>query len=312
MEFIANRDVYGKTLVELGRMHPEICVLDADLSESTRTKAFAKEFPDRFFNMGVAEQNLMGFAAGLASCGKVSFVSTFAMFGTGRAWEQIRNTIAYTRLNVKLVFSHAGLTVGEDGSSHQSLEDIAIMRAIPDLTIIVPCDGPQTKKAIIAGYRHNGPVYIRLSRAKFPVITKEEDEFIPGKAEIIQEGKDAAIIACGLMTGKGLAAAGLLQKEGIQTRVINMHTIKPIDRESIINAAQETGAIVTAEEHSIIGGLGSAVAEVTSAYSPAPIEIIGTKDVFGQSGSPDILCKEYNIDTTDIVKAVKRVIKRKR
>lgn len=311
MELVSSRDVYGKTLVELGREHPDIVVLDADLAASTRTCFFAKEFPERFFNIGVAEENLIGFASGLASSGKVAFASTFAIFATGRGWEQIRNTICYSGLNVKIVCSHAGLTVGEDGSSHQSLEDIAIMRAIPELVIIVPCDGPQTKKAVIASYHYKGPVYIRLNRPKFAVITKDTDEFTIGKADAIQEGGDAAIICCGLMVSKSLEASLLLQRKGIQTKIINMHTIKPLDKESIVKAAQETGAIVTAEEHSVIGGLGSAVAGVVTAECPVPVEMVGIKDIFGQSGDPKILCKEYNIDTPDIVKAVERAIKRK-
>lgn len=312
MELVSNRDIYGKTIVELGKQHPEIVVLDADLSASTRTCFFAKEFPERFFNMGVAEENLIGFAAGLANCGKVAFASTFAIFATGRAWEQIRNTVCYSRLNVKIVCSHAGITVGEDGSSHQSLEDIAIMRAIPDLTVIVPCDGPETRHAVIASYKHEGPVYIRLNRPKFPVLTKDTDEFILGKARIMRKGSDITIITCGLMVSKSLKASEQLKKKGIEARVINIHTIKPIDSKTIINAARETGAIVTAEEHSVIGGLGSAVAEVISGENPVPIEMVGIKDTFGQSGSPDELCHAYNIEIPDIIKAAEKVIKRKK
>lgn len=311
MNLVANRDIYGKTLVELGKQHPEIVVLDADLSSSTRTCFFAKEFPERFFNMGVAEQNLIGFAAGLASCGKVAFASTFAIFATGRAWEQIRNTVCYSRLNVKIVCSHAGITVGEDGASHQSLEDIAIMRAIPELTIIAPCDGHETRKAIIASYKHQGPVYIRLNRPKFPIVTKETDDFTIGKANTLLEGKDITIICSGITVSKSLFAAEELQKKGIEAKIINIHTIKPIDKEAIVNAAKQTGAIVTAEEHSIIGGLGSAVAETITVEYPIPIEMVGIQDIFGQSGKPDELCREYNIDTSDIVKAVEKVLKRK-
>ena len=311
MELAANRDVYGKTLVELGRKHPEIVVLDADLAASTRTCFFAKEFPERFFNIGVAEENLIGFAAGLASSGKVVFASTFAIFATGRGWEQIRNTICYSGLNVKIVCSHAGLTVGEDGSSHQSLEDIAIMQVIPELTVIVPCDGPQTKKAVITSYHHQGPVYIRLNRPKLPVITNDTDEFILGKAVTMRSGTDVTVICCGIMVAKSIEAAELLNRNGIETRIINMHTIKPLDKETIIKAAKETGAIVTAEEHSVIGGLGSAVASAAGCEYPVPIEMVGIKDIFGQSGNPEVLCKEYNINTIDIINAVKKVIKRK-
>jgi transketolase len=311
MEQIATRDVYGKTLVELGKKYNDIVVLDADLSASTKTILFAKEFPERFFNMGVAEQNLIGFAAGLANGGKVAFASTFAMFATGRGWEQIRNTVCYNNLNVKIACSHAGITVGEDGSSHQSLEDIALMSIIPNMTVVVPCDGPETKKAVTAAYHHKGPVYLRLSRPKFPVITKEDSLFTIGKASVINEGNDLTIIACGLMVGKAVEAISILKQKNINARLINMHTIKPIDKDIIIKAAKETGVIVTAEEHSIIGGLGSAVASVASMHSPVPIEMVGTKDTFGQSGQPDELCKKYNLDTPDIVKAAEKAISRK-
>lgn len=311
MEYIANRDVYGKTLVELGKQHPEVVALDADLASSTRSCFFAKEFPERFFNLGVAEQNMLGFAAGLAACGKVAFVSTFAMFATGRAWEQIRNTVCYSNLNVKIVCSHAGITVGEDGSSHQSLEDIALMRAIPGMTIIVPGDGHETKKAVIAAYKKQGPVYIRLNRPKLPLLSKENDEFTIGKAKTMRQGKDVTIITCGLMLSKSLEAAEMLAKEGIDARIINMLTVKPIDKDIILKAASETGAIVTAEEHSIIGGLGSAVTEVAAELAPVYIERVGTKDIFGQSGIPADLCQAYNLESPDIVTAVKKVIAKK-
>lgn len=312
MEFIANRDVYGKTLVELGEKHSDIVVLDADLSASTKTALFAKEFPERFFNIGVAEQNLIGFAAGLANCGKVAFASTFAIFATGRAWEQIRNTVCVNNLNVKIVCSHAGITVGEDGSSHQSLEDIALMSVIPNMTIIVPCDGPETRHAVISAYKHKGPVYIRLNRPKFPVITKADDNFEIGKAVTMHDGTDVTIIACGLMVSKGLDAVQILREKRISARLINMHTLKPLDKDAIIKAAKETGAIVTAEEHSIIGGLGSLVAAVAAENHPVPVEMVGIKDVFGQSGKPDELCGKYNIDTMDIVNAVQKVKRRRR
>ncbi len=311
MEQIATRDVYGKTLVELGKKYNDIVVLDADLSASTKTILFAKEFPERFFNVGVAEQNLIGFAAGLANGGKVAFASTFAMFATGRGWEQIRNTVCYNNLNVKIACSHSGITVGEDGSSHQSLEDIALMTILPNMTVICPCDGPETRKAVTAAYNHKGPVYLRLSRPKFPVITKEDTPFKIGKANIINEGKDVSIIACGLMLGKSLEAIEILKQKNISARLINMHTIKPIDKEIIIKAAKETGAIVTAEEHSVIGGLGSIVASVISNNTPTPLEMVGTKDTFGQSGQPDELCKKYNLEAPDIVKAVEKVLNRK-
>lgn len=311
METIATRDAYGKTLVELGKKHPEIVVLDADLSCSTKTAFFAKEFPERFFNMGVAEQNLTNFAAGLAACGKVAFASTFAIFGTGRAWEQVRNTVCYANLNVKIACSHAGITVGEDGSSHQSLEDMALMSAIPGMTVIVPCDGPQARLAVISAYKHQGPVYLRLSRPKYPILTKDTDPFIIGKSNVISEGTDVTIIACGFMVSKSLEAVTILKQKGINARVINMYSIKPIDKDAIIKSAKETGAIVTAEEHSIIGGLGSRVACVLAEEYPTPLEMVGTKDIFGQSGKPDELCIAYNLDIPDIVKAVEKVVKRK-
>ena len=311
MEQIATRDVYGKTLVELGKQYKDIVVLDADLCASTKTILFAKEFPERFFNMGVAEQNLIGFASGLAASGKTAFASTFAMFATGRAWEQVRNTACYNNLNVKIVCSHSGITVGEDGSSHQSLEDIAIMSAIPNMTVVVPCDGPQTRNAVISAYHKKGPIYIRLSRSKFPVLTKDSDTFTIGKAATIRDGEDVTIIACGLLVSKAFEATEILLGKGIHARLINMHTIKPIDNESIIKAAKETGAIVTAEEHSVIGGLGSTVASVLAENHPTPVEMVGTKDVFGQSGTPDELIAKYHLDTTDIVNAAEKVIKRK-
>ena len=312
MELVANRDIYGKTLLELGKKHKDIVVLDADLSASTKTALFAKEFPERFFNLGVAEQNLIGFAAGVANSGKVAFASTFAIFATGRAWEQIRNTVCLNNLNVKIVCSHAGITVGEDGCSHQSLEDIALMCVIPQMTVIVPCDGNETRKAIIEAYKHKGPVYIRLNRPKFPVITKETEDFKIGKGLKIKDGKDVTIIACGLMTSKALEATEILKGKGIDAGLINIHTIKPLDNDIIINAAKQTGAIVTAEEHSIIGGFGSMVSSALTANYPVPVEKVGIKDVFGQSGTPDELCRIYNIDTPDIVNAVEKVIKRKK
>ena len=311
MDFAANRDVYGKTLLELGRQHKDIVVLDADLSASTRTSLFAKEFPRRFFNIGVAEQNLIGFAAGLAACGKVAFASTFAIFATGRAWEQIRNTVSYSNVNVKIVCSHAGITVGEDGSSHQSLEDIALMSVIPGMTVIVPCDGNQTRKAVIATYRHKGPVYVRLNRPKFPLITSSETPFQIGKSVIMRKGKDVTIIACGLLVSKSLAAADILKEQGISVCVVDMHTIKPLDTDTIASCARETGAIVTAEEHSVIGGLGSQVASAVAQHYPVPVEMVGINDKFGQSGTPDELCRAYNIDTPDIVKAAGKVLARK-
>lgn len=312
-KMVATRDVYGKVLAELGKEYPEIVVLDADLSCSTKTAIFAQAFPERFFNMGVAEQDMIGTAAGLAASGKTVFASTFAVFGSGRAWDQVRVSLAYTRQNVKIVVTHAGITTGEDGASHQANEDIAIMRALPNLTVMVPADGPETEKVIRAAAKHYGPMYIRLGRPKVPVVTDRfHYELKIGEGVVFNPGKDLAIIACGLMVAKALEAAELLIKEGISARVINMHTIKPLDKKLIINAAHETGAVVTAEEHSIIGGLGGAVAEVLGENCPVPLARVGINDVFGESGTPDELLIKYGLTAAEIVKAAKNVLKRKR
>ncbi|QSQ10374.1 1-deoxy-D-xylulose-5-phosphate synthase [Koleobacter methoxysyntrophicus] len=311
-EKIATRDAYGDTLAELGRLNKDIVVLDADLSKSTKTEVFAKEFPERFFNTGIAEQNMAGIAAGLAAAGKIPFISTFAIFATGRAFEQIRNTIAYPRLNVKIAATHAGITVGPDGASHQSVEDIALMRAIPGMTIINPADATETRFAVKAALDIDGPVYIRLGRHKVPVIFQEGDYvFKPGKGVVLREGKDATIISTGIMTAIALEAADILKNRGIYVNVVNIHTIKPIDEELIIQLAEETGAVITAEEHSIIGGLGSAVAEVLAESRPTLMKRIGLKDVFGQSGEPDELLKFYSLTPDSIASAVKDLIDKK-
>jgi len=306
-EVMMARDIYGNTLLELGRKNKDIVVLDADLSGSTRTAKFAKEFPDRFFNVGVAEQNLMGIAAGLASCKKIVFASTFAMFGIGRAWGQIRNTIAYSELNVKIVLTHAGITVGPDGASHQSLEDIALVNVIPNMVIMTPCDGPETREIILAAVRHNGPVYVRLGRSKVPTIDGK-GRFQMGKACILREGKDISIIACGIMVKQALDAAKILAAENKSARVVNMHTIKPIDKEMVIDCARTTNRIVVCEEHMITGGLATAVSEVLAEEIPVRIERIGVKNRFGQSGSPAELMKEYHLTAEDIVKACRRLL----
>ncbi len=306
-ELTMARDIYGKTLLELGQKNRDIVVLDADLSSSTRTAKFAKEFPDRFFNVGVAEQNLMGIAAGLASCNKIAFASTFAMFGIGRAWGQIRNTIAYNELNVKIVLTHAGITVGPDGASHQALEDIALMNVIPNMVIMTPCDGPETRDIILAAVRHNGPVYVRLGRSKAPTIDGK-GRFQIGKSYILREGKDISIIACGIMVRQALEAAEILAAENKSVRVVNMHTIKPIDKEMIINCARETKGIVVCEEHMTTGGLASAVSEVLPEKRPVRMERIGVKNRFGQSGSPTELMKEYNLTAEDIAKACRMLL----
>ncbi len=307
VELLYQRDIYGKTLVELGRVNKNIVVLDADLSGSTRTSFFAKEFPERFFNFGVAEQNMMATAAGLASCGKIVFASTFAMFATGRAWDQVRNTVCYNNFNVKIVASHAGITVGEDGSSHQALEDIAMMRIIPNMKIIVPCDGPQTRDAIVTAVNRSGPFYIRLGRAKFPTI-EGKGKFEFGKAEVLREGKDVTLIACGLMVNSALQASGILSKEGVKAGVINLHTIKPIDSDAIIKAALQTQRIVVCEEHSTTGGLASCIDEVISGVCSARLIRVGIKNQFGQSGTPKELLEKYGLTSQEIVKAARSLL----
>jgi len=302
-EQLYQRDVYGKTLIELGRQNNNIVVLDADLSSSTRTGLFAREFPDRFFNFGVAEQNMMAAAAGLASCGKTVFVSTFAMFATGRAWDQLRNSVVYNNFDIKIVASHAGLSVGPDGSSHQALEDIALMRVIPNIKIIVPCDGPQTKEAVLDAANTKGPFYIRLGRAKVATL-ENKGEFKLGKAQVLTEGDDVAIIACGIMVGEALMAVESLLKKNIKARLINMHTIRPLDAKVVLDAANSTKGIVVCEEHSTIGGLASSIDEIVAENRPTKVIRVGIKNRFGQSGEPDELLKEYNISSADIEKAV--------
>ncbi|WP_425058458.1 Apulose-4-phosphate transketolase subunit B [Sporomusa carbonis] len=308
---LATREAYGLALKDLGGRNKNVVVLDADLSKSTKTNVFAKAFPDRFFNVGIAEQNLMGVAAGLAAAGKIPFVSTFAMFATGRAFEQIRNSICYPKLNVKIAATHAGLTVGEDGASHQSVEDIAIMRALPNMTVIVPADATETRQAIDFAAEHKGPVYIRLGRAAVPNVFGEAYEFGIGKAVPLIDGTDVTIIACGVMVAPARHAAEHLVAEGISARVLNMASIKPVDTGAIIAAARETGAVVTCEEHTVIGGLGSAVAEVLAEYAPAPLERVGVMDTFGESGTPDALLKKYNLTEEAIVAAAKKAVSRK-
>jgi len=307
-EMLYQRDVYGQTLLELGKAHKDIVVLDADLSGSTRTCLFAKEFKDRFFNFGVAEQNMLATAAGLASCGKVVFVSTFAMFATGRAWDQVRNSICYNNFNVKIVATHAGLSVGPDGASHQALEDIALMRVIPNIKIIVPCDGPQTKEAILAAYDNPGPFYVRLSRPKFPTI-ENKGQFKLGLAQRLRQGADASVFACGAMVRIALDAAEILEAEGIKVRVVNMPSLRPIDSKEIISAARETKGIVVCEEHSTIGGLASAISEIATEDCPVKLVRLGVKNRFGQSGDPEELFKEYLLTSKDIITSVKKLLK---
>ncbi|SCG83902.1 transketolase [Proteiniborus sp. DW1] len=312
MAMMATRDAYGEALKELGKLNKDVVVLDADLSGSTKTAVFAKEFPERFINVGIAEQNLIATAAGLATTGKIPFASSFAMFAAGRAFEIIRNSVAYPKLNVKIAATHAGLTVGEDGASHQALEDISIMRTIPNMVVLNPADGVETKAAIMKAAEHKGPVYIRLGRSKVPVIFDEENyKFEIGKGIKVRDGSDVTIIATGIMVSLALEAAEALKKEGIEARIINIHTIKPIDKDIIIEAARETRAIVTAEEHNIIGGLGSAVAEVLVESYPIPMERVGVRDTFGESGSGDELLVKYGLTADKIVEAARRAIGRR-
>ena len=302
-QMLGTRDVYGETLVELGRINNDIVVLDADLSSSTMTKLFAGEFPDRFFNMGVSEQDMMGTAAGLALAGKIPFASTFAIFAAGRAWEQVRQSIAYPELNVKIVATHGGVTVGEDGVSHQMTEDLATMRVIPNMTVLVPADGIEMKEMIKAAVDTPGPFYIRASRMKFPVIFPDGASFKIGRGAVVREGSDITIIALGFMVSESLKAADLLKTKGISARVVNMSTLKPIDKNLIISCARETGAIVTAEEHSIIGGLGSAVCEVVSENCPVPVKIIGVRDRFCLSGTGNELLDYCGLRAAEIARA---------
>jgi len=308
---IATREAYGKALVAVGAENPDIVVLDADLAKSTKTIEFKKRFPDRFFDFGVAEQNMMGTAAGLAAAGKIPFCSTFAVFAAGRAFDQVRQSIAYTRLNVKIAASHAGITVGEDGASHQSIEDIALMRVLPNMTVFVPADAREVEGAVRAAVAIQGPVYIRLGRAPVPVLHGDDFTFVPGQAVEMRPGRDAAIIATGIMVAAALEAAAVLEQEGLDVRVLNIHTIKPLDVASIVAAARETGAIVTAEEHSIIGGLGSAVAEVLVEHHPVPMRRVGLADVFGESGPPEELLAKYGLTPADVADAARAVVRRK-
>lgn len=301
---VATRDAYGSALLELGGRNEKVVVLDADLSGSTKTAKFAKAFPDRFFNMGIAEQDMISTAGGLSLTGKIPFASTFAVFETGRAWDQIRQTICYSELNVKLVATHAGITVGEDGASHQALEDIALMRVLPNMTVIVPSDGFETKQVIdtIADYNH--PVYVRLGRSKVPPVMPADYRFGIGKAYTFNIGRDVTIISTGIMVSKALQARELLLKKGLDAGVINMSTIKPLDTDTILEAAKYTKLIVTTEEHSVIGGLGGAVSEFLAEHYPTHVLKIGTRDTFGCSGAPDELIKLFGLTPEDIVKAI--------
>lgn len=303
---IATRESYGKALAELGAEHENLVVLDADLAGATKTGVFMKEFPERHFDCGIAECNMMGVAAGLATAGKVPFASTFAMFAAGRAYEQVRNTIGYPHLNVKIGATHAGISVGEDGASHQCNEDIALMRTIPGMVVINPADDVEARAAVRAAYEHEGPVYLRFGRLAVPVINDEADyKFEIGKGVTVREGNDLTIVATGLCVASALSAAEILEKEGVSVRVINIHTIKPLDEELIVKAAKETAKIVTVEEHSIIGGLGGAVCETLSEKAPVPTLRIGMRDMFGESGPAAELIKKYQLDGPGVYEQIK-------
>ena len=306
MRKIATRDSYGNALVALGREHENLVVLDADLAAATKTGMFKKVFPDRHIDCGIAESNMMGIAAGLATTGKVPFASTFAMFAAGRAFEQVRNSIGYPHLNVKIGATHAGISVGEDGASHQCNEDIALMRTIPGMTIVVPADDIEAREAVRAAYETEGPFYLRFGRLAVPVINDRPDyHFELGKGSIVREGTDLALIACGLELGEALQAAARLEEDGISARVINMHTIKPLDRDLLIRSAADCGRVVTVEEHSIIGGLGSAVAEALTEAYPAKLLRIGIRDRFGESGPAAELLHKYQLDAEGIYRQIR-------
>lgn len=303
----ATREAYGKVLAELGAEFPNLIVMDADLSGSTKTSVFAKAYPERFVNVGIAEQNLYGMATGIAISGKVVCASTFAMFASGRAFEIIRNSIGYTGANVKICATHAGITVGEDGASHQTFEDLALMRTIPGMTVVNPCDGNSTETLMRQVLEMEGPCYVRLGRASVPEFYDIGDEIVLGKGNLLRAGKDVAIIATGIMVSEAMEAAAELAEQGIDARVIDIHTIKPLDEDTIVKAAEETGKIVTAEEHSIIGGLGSAVAEVISGKCPVHIEMVGQMDTFGESGKPEELKEKYGMTKDAIIAAVRKI-----
>lgn len=307
----ATREAYGNALAAVGVKNKNIVVLDADLSKSTKTNVFKEQFPDRFFNVGIAEQNLISVGAGLAAAGKIPFVSSFAMFATGRAFEQIRNAVCYPKLNVKVCATHAGITVGEDGATHQSLEDIACMRVLPNMTVVVPADEAETTSVIEWAANYQGPVYVRLGRAGVDDTTPAGYQFVPGKSQTLVEGADLTIIACGALVGPAVEGAKELAQAGISARVINMASIKPIDKDAIVKAAQETGAILTAEEHNVLGGLGSAVAEVVVQEAPVPMAFVGVQDSFGESGTPKELMAKYGLTAKDIVGAAKKLVARK-
>lgn len=311
IEHIPTRNGYGEALVEAGKNDENIVVLSADLTESTRSHLFMESFPERFIEVGVAEQNMMGVAAGMALTGKVPFVSSYATFSPGRNWDQLRVSVGYTNANVKVAGAHAGISVGPDGATHQALEDIAITRVLPGMTVIVPADYHQTFQATLATAEHVGPVYLRFAREKTPVFIDKDAPFEIGKAQVLREGGDTSIVACGPLVYEALMAAIELEKEGVSVEVINSHTIKPLDVDTIVDSAQKTGAVVTVEEHQVTGGLGGAVAEALAKEHPVPMEFVGMQDTFGESGAPEELLEKYHMTSKDVIQAVKKVLKRK-
>ncbi len=306
-----NRDGYGEALLILGESNPDVVVLDADLAMSTRTNWFRDKYPERFFDIGIAEQDMLGTAAGLAMGGKIPFATTYGVFIAGRAWDQIRTTICYANLNVKIGGMHGGISVGPDGATHQALEEIAIMRVLPNMKLIVPCDAIEGRKATLAAAEIDGPVYLRFAREATPVFTKEEDVWEFGKANLLRAGTDVTVIGCGPILYEALLAADALAEEGISCRVLNMHTIKPLDTEAVLAAAAETGAIVTVEEHQVNAGLGGAVAEVLVKNNPVPVEMVGIMDTFGESGDPDELAVKYGLTHKEIMVAARKALSRK-
>lgn len=312
LEMKGTRDGYGDGLVELGEKDSNVVVLTGDLSESTRAQKFEEKFPERFFEVGVAEQNMMGIAAGLAIAGKTPFVSSYATFSPGRNWDQLRVSVAYSEANVKVAGAHSGLTVGPDGATHQAMEDVTIVRALPNMTVVVPCDYWEAKKTTVALGKMQGPMYFRFGREKTPVFTTAETPFVVGRAEIYRHGKDVALIACGSLVYEALKAAEGLAGDGIEATVVNNHTIKPIDVRTLSHVAAETGAVVTIEEHQIYGGMGSAVAECLAANYPVPVEFVGMPDHFGESGKPEELLEKWGMSSKEIVRKAKHVLARKR
>ncbi|MFA4981597.1 MAG: transketolase family protein [Candidatus Omnitrophota bacterium] len=311
-KMVPTRDGFGEGLIELGKRNKDVVVLSADLTDSTRAAWFKKQFPERFFGMGVAEQDMIGTAAGLALMGKIPFACTFGVFASGRAWDQIRISAAYMNINVKIAGTHGGISVGPDGATHQALEEIALMRILPNMTVIVPCDALEAKKATIEAAGTRGPVYIRLGRSGMPVITRPDDVFKIGKSVMMRDGKDLTIFACGQMVYESMLACDMLEKDGIGARLINLHTPKPIDKDAVIKAARDTGAIVTAEEHLIAGGMGSAIAEIVVQECPVPMKMVGVKDKFGTSGEPDELFEYFGLTAKHIVSSAREVLAKKR